>query len=356
LLGACGADSIDPAEGIAVDSALGAGDVEGYARANVVREFVFPDDHGPHPNFRNEWWYLTGNLTTAEGRRFGYQLTLFRIALAPQEPVDDSNWRSRQMYMGHFAVTDVENDQHRAWERFSRAALGLSGNTARPFQIWLEDWRMEGTESDLFPLRVTAAEDDQKIDLTLTALTGPILQGDRGLSQKSEERGNASYYYSYTRLDTRGGVTIAGEHYWVEGLSWLDREWSTSALGREQSGWDWFALQFEDGRDLMFYRLRDLEGGMDPHSEGVLVDTNGRYQRIDHKQVVLSALEHWKSPTTGDRYPIAWRLEIPAEGIDLQVRAVIPAQEMNLTVRYWEGAVQVQGSERGHGYLEMTQY
>jgi predicted secreted hydrolase len=263
--------------------------------------------------------------------------------------------------MGHFALTDIADQQHHAFERFSRAVLELAGAQATPFRVWLEDWELAGTESDAFPSRVRAREGDIAIDLTLTAAKPMVLQGDRGLSQKSAEPGNASYYYSYTRLSTQGTVQIGPRYFTVSGASWLDREWSTSALGPEQSGWDWFALQLDDGRDLMFYRLRHMDGGMDSFSKGVLVATDGQARLLRWDEVELQPLDHWTSPHTGDRYPIRWRLRVPAESLDLTVTAKLADQEMRLTVRYWEGAVAVDGRADGQaiggrGYLEMTRY
>jgi predicted secreted hydrolase len=352
----------NPIESIAVRSALGGGsDNTGYRRAYQPRPFEFPADHGPHPDFRNEWWYVTGNLVDAAGRQFGYQLTLFRIALAPTTPVADSAWRTNQIYMGHLALTDVQGEQHHAFERFSRGAVGLAGAQAAPFRVWLEDWALTGTESDAFPMRVRAREGNVEIDLSLNTAKPVVLQGDRGLSQKSAEPGNASYYYSYTRLPTRGTVRVGETTFAVDGASWLDREWSTSALGSEQSGWDWFALQLDDGRDLMFYRLRRKDGGTDPHSKGVLVAADGRTRLLGWSEVTLQPLGEWVSPKTGDRYPARWRLRLPAENLDLTVTPKVADQEMRLTVQYWEGAVAVNGraGERktgGQGYLEMTRY
>jgi predicted secreted hydrolase len=355
----------EPASGVNVSAALGGGDHAGYQRAERPRPFQFPADHGPHPEFRNEWWYVTGNLADADGRRFGYQITLFRIALAPTPPEMDSAWRTNQVYMGHFALTDVADQQHHAFERFSRAALGLAGAQAAPFRVWLEDWELAGPESapesDIFPLRIRAREGEIAVDLTLTAAKPRVLQGDRGLSQKSAEPGNASYYYSYTRLPTQGTIQIGPRHFTVSGASWLDREWSTRALGPEQSGWDWFALHLDDGRDVMFYRLRHTDGGMHSFSKGVLVAADGQARLLRWNEVELQPLDHWTSPHTGDRYPIRWRLRVPAESLDLTVTAKLADQEMRLTVRYWEGAVSVAGraGDRaidGRGYLEMTRY
>ena len=350
-----------PSRDVAVSSALGGDNSAGYQRAYAPRPFQFPADHGPHPEFRNEWWYVTGNLADNAGRSFGYQLTIFRIALSPTAPPADSSWRVNQVYMGHFALTDVANNRHYGFERFSRGALGLAGAQATPFRVWLEDWALTGGESDLFPLRLRAREGDIALDLTLDAGKPAVLQGDQGLSQKSAEPGNASYYYSYTRLPTQGAVRVAGQTFTVSGASWLDREWSTSALGPDQSGWDWFALQLDDGRDLMFYRLRHRDGGMDSFSKGILVEPGGQTQLLRGNDVELQPLGQWVSPHTSDRYPSGWRLRLPAEHLDLTVTPKVADQEMRLTVRYWEGAVAVSGQARdrpvtGQGYLEMTRY
>ncbi len=350
-----------PVESIAVRSALGGDDNAGYQRVYEPRPFHFPADHGPHPEFRNEWWYVTGNLADANGRQFGYQLTLFRIALSPTPPVTDSAWRTNQVYMGHFALTDVTEERHHDFERFNRGAMGLAGAQAAPFRVWLEDWTLTGTESDTFPMRVRAREGEVVIDLTLNAVKPVVLQGDRGLFQRSAEPGNASYYYSYTRLPTEGTVQVGTKTFTVTGASWLDREWSTSALGPEQSGWDWFALQLDDGRDLMFYRLRRKDGSVDPFSKGVLVANDGRTRLLRWNEVELQPLGEWVSSQTKDRYPARWRLRLPAEKLDLTVTPKVADQEMRLTVRYWEGAVTVNGRAGdqqigGQGYLEMTRY
>jgi len=349
------------ADRITVSSALGGGDHIGYQRAYEPQPFHFPADHGPHPRFRNEWWYATGHLTDATGRQFGYQLTLFRIALAPTSPVADSAWRTQQIYMGHFALADVANNRHYSFERFSRSAVGLAGAQAEPFRVWLEDWQLMGGGLDLFPLRIDAQENGIAIHLTLNPGKPMVLQGDRGLSQKSAESGNASYYYSYTRLPTQGAIKLSEQTFAVHGASWLDREWSTSALGPDQTGWDWFALQLDDGRDLMFYRLRRKDGGADSFSNGALITANGQMRLLREDEVDLQPLGEWRSPQTGDRYPAGWRLRVAPEKLDLTVTPKVADQEMRLTVRYWEGAVAVTGRAgqqriTGQGYLEMTRY
>ena len=269
--------------------------------------------------------------------------------------------------MGHFALTDVDRSEHHAFERFSRAAPGLAGGLAgaraTPFKVWLEDWSLTGDADGPFPLRLRAADGDIAIDLTLTPLKPLVLQGDQGLSRKSAEPGNASYYYSVTRLATHGSVTTPHGTFTTTGHSWLDREWSTSALGPEQTGWDWFALQLDDGRDLMFYRLRRRDGssdaGHDYGSSGVLVAADGSTRRLANAEVELTPVGTWISPISGDHYPASWRLRVPSARLDLRITPLIQDQEMRLSVHYWEGAVAVTGSASGepiggHGFLEMT--
>ena len=340
---------------------LGGEDPGGFARATAPRAFRFPDDHGPHPEFRHEWWYFTGNLRGPGGRRFGYQLTFFRFALSPDPPARASRWAANQAYMAHFAVTDVQGNRFRHFERTGRGALGLAGATARPLRVGLDDWSAEGKKTSTLPIRLRAAEDDASIDLVLDTARPIVPQGDRGLSRKGAAPGNASHYYSMTRLATRGTVRVDGVSFPVEGNSWLDREWGTSSLEKGQVGWDWFALQLSDGRDLMFYRLRREDGGSDPFSAGTLVLPDGSYRPLSLDDVQIETLESWRSPEDGARYPSRWRLRLPSEGLELNVIPRIADQELRTAVRYWEGAVGVRGTSRGEpvegeGYVELTGY
>ena len=334
-------------------------DADAFARVTGPRPLEFPADHGAHPDHRTEWWYFTGNLTAANGDAYGFQLTLFRSALAPSMAERDSDWATRQAWMGHFAVTDLVAGEHRAAERYQRGALGLAGASVRPVRVWLDDWTIESTGPEaLFPLTLRAEDRGVGIavDLTLTADKPHVLQGDAGYSRKGADPANASRYYSYTRLAASGEVAFADRRTSVSGTAWLDREWSTSALDANQQGWDWFALQLEDGRDLMVYRLRRTDGGTDPNSAGILVDPDGGSRVLDSDDFRLTPQRHWQSPRTGSRYPVAWRLQLPDEGLDLQVEARLDDQEMPTTVRYWEGSVAVEGTADGVGYLEMTGY
>jgi len=346
--------------GIDVADALGGEADAGFARATEPRQFVFPDDHNAHPAYRNEWWYLTGQLEAADGERFGYQVTFFRIALAPEAAPRESAWATRQLWMGHVALTEIDGKAHHHDQRLARGALELAGQSRTPFVVWLEDWSLSGQDGGDFPWELSIRTDDFALAFTLEPQREPILQGDAGLSQKSAAAGNASYYYSITRLATRGTITPQdGDATAVTGSSWLDREWSTSALGEDQTGWDWFSLQLDDGRDLMLYRLRQRGGGTDPHSAGSLVRADSRKTALSADDFELEPLRWWNSPE-GGRYPVAWRLRVPEADLDLRVEALIDDQEMATGVRYWEGAVGVRsatsGEVLGRGYLEMTGY
>lgn len=358
MLAACSvpATTVEPRARLAVAEAMSGGDTAGFARATEPRLFVFPRDHGPHPEYAIEWWYYTGNLQSAEGRRFGFQFTIFRTGLVPGDPQRPSAWASNSVYMAHFALSDITGGTFYAFERFSRGAAGLAGAHSEPFRVWLEDWVAEGQGPDGTPMRIYAAEGDVAIDLLLAAGKPPVLQGDRGLSQKSADAGNASYYYSFTRMPASGTVRVGGAIHQVSGLGWMDREWSTSALGDDQVGWDWFALHLDDGRDLMFYRLRLRDGGIDPYSKGVLVSADGTARRLNVDDVLVEPLDTWTSPRSGATYPARWRLRVPAEAIDLTLTPLLADQELPVTVVYWEGAVAISGSAGGSGYIEMTGY
>jgi len=345
-----------------------------FSKALKPRPFIFPDDHLAHLPFQTEWWYFTGNLQQqgkqSPPRRFGYQFTLFRFAMTPQMIQRKSAWASRDIYMAHLALTDIEGKQFYSRERRARGGvLGLAGvtfeNTQNKtgYRLWLEDWQVSSINTTgWLPLRIKAKDDTFSIDLQLETAKPIVLQGERGLSQKGSQVGNASYYYSMTRMPTQGQVTISDKNYQVQGNSWFDREWSTSSLDLQQQGWDWFSLQLDDGRDIMYYQLRLKNGQADnKYSTGVIVDKNGKAQRIYHDEVELSRLDDWKSPETQISYPIKWQFNLPKLNLELTITPYLKQQEWQTTVNYWEGAVSVsghQGQEKisGQGYLEMTGY
>jgi predicted secreted hydrolase len=346
---------------VSVTSALGADDARGYARATAPREFSFPRDHGPHPDFRTEWWYYTGNLRTRDGRHFGFQLTFFRNALRPEPIARDSNWGTTQVYLAHFALTDTYRGRFVSFARSSREALGLAGAQAEPFRVWLEDWSVEGEGATALPMRLRAAEAGTAIDLILGSAKPVVLQGERGLSRKGPEPGNASNYYSQTRMPARGTVRVDGESFTVDGLAWMDREWSTSALSKGLVGWDWFALQLDDGRDVMFYQLRHADSSSDRFSAGTLVEADGTAHPLRHDEVRIDVLATWRSPRSAVSYPARWRLTIPSHNLELELSPRVADQELIVGTRYWEGAVTAQGTANGRrlggqGYVELVGY
>jgi predicted secreted hydrolase len=352
---------LNPKASLSIAETLRAPSDEGYARAIGPRDFRFPADHGPHPEFRTEWWYYTGNLETAEGRRFGFQLTFFRSALAPEIPARESAWATRQAWLAHFTISDLGGGRFHSFERWSRGAIGLAGARAEPFRVWVKDWAAEGVGGQAPPMRLAASEGNLGIDLMLQPGKPPVLQGDRGLAQKGPEIGNASYYYSLTRMPAAGTVRQGSKRFAVTGLAWMDREWSTSSLGRDQVGWDWFALQLSNGSDLMLYRLLRRDGSAEPASSGTVVSPSGEARPLALPDFQIAGSGEWRSPRSGARYPARWRVRIPSEELDLEIRPVLADQELDVSFRYWEGAVEIEGTRRGrpvggHGYVELTGY
>lgn len=342
---------------VAVREAL-ADDRAGFARAMTPRPFNFPADHGPHPDFRTEWWYYTGNLQTADRRHIGFQLTFFRVALAPTEQPRASAWATRQLYFAHFAVTDTASSRFHAFSRTGRGALGMAGAEAAPFRVWIDGWSAEGAGASP---RLRASDGDVAIDLELSATKPVVLQGERGLSRKGPEPGNASFYYSFTRMPARGVVRLGAETLTVSGEAWMDREWSTSGLGADVQGWDWLAVQLDDGRELMVYLLRRRDGTVDPFSAGSLVAPDGAVRALGAGDVRVETLAHWSSARSGVRYPARWRLTVPSAELRLDIEPRLADQELRVNTRYWEGAVAVTGmagawSIRGHGYVELVGY
>jgi predicted secreted hydrolase len=364
-LGACGQpNGTTPADATAATGIrfLADGDIEGFSRAIESRAFVFPDDHGAHPDYRTEWWYFVGNLFADGGRHFGFELTFFRLALTPLPTQRESAWSANQIWLAHFAVTDTAGTRFFAEERSSRGALGLSGAVVRPLRIWVEDWFVEGDlAAPSGTLRLSAQGEMTGIGLELRGFDRIVPQGEEGLDRKGPEPGNASYYYSAPRLSARGSIRVGDQMHGVAGFAWMDREWGTRALSSGVVGWDWFALQLDDGRDLMFYRLRRDDGSTSAFSGGVLIDAAGRSRRLEAADVGLEIVEHWRSRSSGVSYPVSWNMRVPSEGLELRIRPRLRDQELRLSARYWEGAVDVQGrsgSTRigGVGYLELAGY
>lgn len=340
----------------------GSGD-DGFARATAVQVFSFPDDHRPHPDYRTEWWYFTGNLSDTDDNHYGFELTLFRFALTPGEPQTDAALASTQIWMANLAVTDSGRKLFQAAERLSRGAPLLAGlqasDDADEVLLTLEDWSIRINGNAVF---LAAGEADFGIELELAGLDRIVRQGEQGLDQKGPEPGNASYYYSAPRLTVSGELRSAGRPAReVTGSAWLDREWGTSALSPGVAGWDWFALQLDDGTDLMFYRLRTNDNQTSPFSGGSMTAADGSTTRLTADAVALAPTRSWTSPATRISYPVEWKLSVPDADFDLMIRPRIDDQEIDLTVRYWEGAVTVSGAAgdsagTGVGYLELAGY
>ncbi len=338
-----------------------------WLSADPDYRLAFPRDHASHPDHRIEWWYYTGNVETSRGRRFGYQLTFFRVGV-DRQPINPSRWAVRNLHMAHLAVTDVAGGQHHVAERLNRAGVGWAGASTEALHVWNDGWsvRLDGAASEGAHLLEAASDDGSlAVDLRLVPVLPPVLHGVAGYSQKGAEAGNASHYYSITRLRTTGRMIVDGEAFEVSGLSWMDHEFGTSFLEPAQVGWDWFSLQLDDGSDLMVYTMRRDDGVADPRSSGTFVAPDGSITRLRAGDYALAPGRRWTSPSSGASYPVAWEIDVPSLGIDLDVQAVIDAQELetgeSTGVTYWEGAIDARGARggavvAGQGYLEMTGY
>jgi len=321
---------------------LGA-DAEGFAIPKQGTRLTFPEDHGPHPAYRIEWWYVTSNLTDSAGRDYGIQWTLFRSALAPY---DEAGWSSPQIWMGHAGLTTPE--RHFFAERFARGGIGQAGVQAEPFAAWIDDWTMEGARfSDL---RLYAADEEFSYTLSLSA-DGPLIEhGDRGYSVKSAS-GQASYYYSQPHYQVTGTLNLPDGPVEVTGSAWLDREWSSQPLDEDQTGWDWFSLHFADNTRLMAFRLRDSGAG---YTSGTWITADG--DAVPFGDGALKVIPKRSAAVNGRDVPVAWTLRLPERDLDISVEAIYDGAWMGTQFPYWEGPVRVSGSHEGRGYLEMTGY
>ncbi|MBI1390086.1 MAG: carotenoid 1,2-hydratase [bacterium] len=324
-------------------------------------ELEYPRDHGAHPDTRAEWWYFTGQAADSSGRRFGYQFTIFRVGLddRPVTP-DESAMRARQILIGHLAVADIRNNRYESADRVRRAAAGFASAATDDMRAWIGDWSLARAPDDFITLDAYDREHDMGVSIELHPTKPLVYQGENGYSQKGEEPGNASAYVSWTRLETSGRLTWKGETFEVSGLSWFDHEYGSSQLGEGVSGWDWFGLHLDDGRDLMLYGLRGAGGSLAPQSGGTLIEADGSTRRIAESDFILTPLRTWTSPATGAEYPAAWRVEIPSCGLNLTVSSLVDDAELDarrsMGVVYWEGPVKVEGSITGSGYMELTGY
>ena len=347
----------------------GADEAGGFRSVTGPCDFVFPRDHGAHPGYRTEWWYYTGNLTAGDGREFGFQLTFFRRQLNPPEarrkwPEPPSAWRTHQIYLAHAALTDIAGRRHVMTEKVSRGSLGMAGalTDGGATRIFLHDWEvLIGPDGHILRM----ADPAFRLDLILAPTKGPVAHGERGYSRKGDRPEQASCYYSFPRLAARGRVAVGDQEHTVAGTAWMDHEFSTAPLAKGITGWDWFSIQLDNGRDLMLFRLRRAGGELHPASSGTLIGPGGNTRHLSREDIRSRATRRWTSPQTGASYPVAWEIVVPAEGLVLRATAVLDDQEMitagSTGVTYWEGSLAVEGRAgegpvKGRGFLELTGY
>lgn len=323
--------------------------LELYRAALPGYRYEFPRDHFNHPEFQTEWWYYTGNLHDKQGRRFGFELTFFRqgVDRAKHQP---AVWDVQDAWLAHLALSDLDGGKFLHAERLNRSGPGLAGASLQQAQVWNGNWHVKwdvGANTQ----RMQAVDPRFSLRFDLQPLKPPVIHGLDGVSQKAEGPGHASHYVSFTRLATRGAILLDGQTFEVEGFTWMDHEFFTHQLDAAQSGWDWFSLQFDDQTELMLFRLRRKDGTSDPHSAGTFIDARGKATHLSRDMFAIQPGKTW------NQYPVEWTLRVPSLGIDVALGTRLPSQELSgKQSRYWEGAVEITGSRRGSGYLEMTGY
>jgi predicted secreted hydrolase len=333
-----------------------------YQKALPGRKITFPVDHYSHPSFKTEWWYYTGHLETESGMRYGYQVTFFRFGLRDRQNEAKEKPPFSELYMAHFALSDIKAKEFRYRERINRGYNGKAGAATDRYLVWNEDWKVAGDQNNH---TIQVKDRGTELQLNLKSLKQPVLHGENGLSQKAAGEGRASYYYSLTRMQSEGALTIDGKTEKVRGLSWMDHEFGSNQLGQDQVGWDWFSIQLDDRSELMLYLMRRKDGTVDPYSSGTLVKADGFTRHLKLNEYRVEVLGRWRSPVSGADYPMRWKVTIPAEQIELEINPAFQNQELvtnrSTRVTYWEGAVDVGGKSRGKtisgaGYVEMTGY
>ncbi|HEX4230050.1 MAG TPA: lipocalin-like domain-containing protein [Bryobacteraceae bacterium] len=324
--------------------------------------YEFPRDHFSHPDYQTEWWYYTGNLHTADGRHFGFELTFFREGVDVNASSNDV-WNPSQIYFAHLALSDIDGGRFYHTERLNRAGPGLAGASFAQQTYWNGNWQVHWTSLTTGQQDLRAIADQFTLELNLNPEKPFVINGEHGVSQKGPLPGEASHYISFTRLGAQGTLSYQGISYSVDGLAWMDHEFFTEQLGKELAGWDWFAIQLDNNQELMLYRLRLKSGAADPYSSGTYVDANGEAHHLT--DFSLQPGRVWHSPATGARYPLSWTISVPVIGIYLEEHTRLNDQELasknGFTPSYWEGAVEYSGTMeqkpvKGVGYLEMTGY
>jgi predicted secreted hydrolase len=346
--------------GLAADTA------QEFQIATEGYRYAFPRDHGAHEEFRTEWWYYTGQVTTKNGRPFGYELTFFRRGMPRnQTKTLPSKWAVSHLYLAHFAISDLSKARFHSTDKMSRAGLGKAGAAADRLHVWIDQWSVESPLASPGTQTLKAAEGDLALQLTVSSGKPPVVHGTNGISRKGPVTGQASHYYSFTRLATTGTLTVGNESFEVTGTSWMDHEFGSADLDKDLVGWDWFCLQLDDQRELMLYRLRRADGSADPASSGTLIDRDGRGHHLLLSDFTLEPTSYWTSPASKARYPQRWRLAIPSQQLSLEIVPRMAEQELSpkrsTQITYWEGAVETAGTAQGkpihgQGYMELTGY
>ncbi len=337
----------------------------GFKIAKPGYVFSFPRDHGSHPDFRTEWWYYTGHLKTASGKDLGFEVTFFRVGLRSEDAAapQKSAWTMRNVSLAHFAITDIGKQKFRFYEKLNRSTPFTADSATGRLDVFNEQWNVRSQPDGSH--RLIAAASGDSIDLNLRSLKPPAIHGENGISIKAEGIGYASHYYSLTRMQVKGSVTTSGKPENVTGLAWMDHEFGSAVLRENQTGWDWFSLQLNDGRELMLYIIRSADGSPDVTSSGSLIERDGKVRHLRRGEFLVSATGKWKSAKSKATYPMGWTISVPSEQLQLTVRDRMKAQELITTsstqITYWEGAVSVSGTSRGLplagvGYVEMTGY
>jgi predicted secreted hydrolase len=337
-----------------------------FRPATTGYRYEFPKDHGSHPAYRTEWWYYTGHLQAKNGRRFGFELTFFRRAIPLDEvKTQPSLWSVSHLYLAHFALTDITGQRFHFSEKLSRAGLGKAGADESHLRVWIDDWRAEAPVNSTGSQTLLARDGALALSLTLQPTKPVVIHGQDGISRKGAGTGQASHYYSFTRLATTGSLSINGERFNVAGTSWMDHEFGSADLGEDLVGWDWFSIQLADNSELMLYRLRRSDGSFDPASSGTVVSSDGQTQHLSVADIRIETTGTWTSPESMAVYPSKWRLAIPSLELSLDVVPLLAEQELRTSrstrITYWEGAVAVSGTKqgrpvKGQGYVELTGY
>jgi predicted secreted hydrolase len=339
-------------------STMSAPSADGYTEVVEGMVLQFPKDHLAHEDFKIEWWYLTANLNTELGETVGVQWTQFRIALTPpintQSPAEN-NWVTNQLYMAHAAVTT--KDEHFTAEKWSRSHPQLAGVNRQPFRVHLQNWQWESESEQLFPATLKVSDKQFSYQLKLNSQQPLQFQGEQGYSLKSADNQVASYYYSQPYIDISGQITRNGITEKVTGQGWLDREWSSQFLTKAQQGWDWFSLRLNDNSTLMMFRLRGQTEKQHFYSaKRMFADGSGRnINSKDNPDDISMQPTKWQQTALG-KHPIAWRINIKSEAINITTQALNPNSDMLVSTSYWEGPINIAGSHQGHGYMELTGY